>query len=95
MIHISKLSPFRVNNVEDVVKQGESVEVDVIEIDKEKGRIGLKRVISAEEMAKFEESKKPSVAPKIVAPTTEGELPAPKTEGSLPSGDIHPDDMKI
>lgn len=36
MIHISKLSPFRVNNVEDIVKQGESVEVDVMEIDREK-----------------------------------------------------------
>lgn len=71
MIHISKLSPFRVNNVEDVVKQGESVDVDVIEIDKEKGRIGLKRVIPAEEMARFEESKKPKETPKITLPTTE------------------------
>jgi polyribonucleotide nucleotidyltransferase len=68
MIHISKLSPFRVNNVEDILKQGESVEVDVIEIDKEKGRIGLKRVISAEEMAKFEESRKPKEVP-VVAST--------------------------
>lgn len=63
MIHISKLSPARVNNVEDIVKMGESVEVDIIEIDKEKGRIGLKRVISTEEMAKWEESRKPQTPP--------------------------------
>ncbi len=43
MIHISKLSKKRVNKVEDVVKIGDSVEVEVIKID-EKGRIDLKRI---------------------------------------------------
>ena len=44
MIHISKLSNKRVEKVEDVVKIGDTVEVEVIKID-EKGRIDLKRII--------------------------------------------------
>ncbi len=44
MIHISKLSDKRVEKVEDVVKIGDAVEVEVIKID-EKGRIDLKRIL--------------------------------------------------
>lgn len=40
MIHISKLAPYRVKKVEDVVKIGDIVEVKVIQID-EHGRINL------------------------------------------------------
>lgn len=87
MIHISKLSPFRVANVEDIVKVGQTVEVEIVEINKEKGRIGLKRIVPAEEMAKWEESRKPKETPKITPPSTEGELPAPTIEGELPSGE--------
>lgn len=43
MIHISKLAPTRVVNVWDVVKEGDKVEFEVIAVDKEKGRIGLKK----------------------------------------------------
>ena len=48
MIHISKLSNKHVDKVEDVVKIGDSVEVEVIKVD-EKGRIDLKRLLSKEE----------------------------------------------
>ncbi len=48
MIHISKLSNKRVEKVEDVVKIGDSVEVEVIKID-EKGRIDLKRILPKED----------------------------------------------
>jgi len=48
MIHISKLSNKRVEKVEDVVKVGDSVEVEVIKVD-EKGRIDLKRIVPKEE----------------------------------------------
>ena len=48
MIHISKLSNKRVEKVEDVVKVGDKVEVEVIKID-EKGRIDLKRILPKEE----------------------------------------------
>ena len=48
MIHISKLAKGRVEKVEDVVKVGDSVEVEVIKID-EKGRIDLKRIVPQDE----------------------------------------------
>ncbi len=44
MIHISKLSEKRVEKIEDVVKIGEVVDVEVIQVDMMKGRIGLKRM---------------------------------------------------
>lgn len=64
MIHISKLSNTRVEKVEDVVKIGDAVEVEVIKID-EKGRIDLKRLLpKAKKVEKTEEklveAKKPS-----------------------------------
>jgi len=40
MIHISKLAPYRVKKVEDIVKIGDVVEVKIIAID-EQGRINL------------------------------------------------------
>lgn len=43
MIHISKLASKRVERVEDVVKIGDKVEVEVIKVD-EKGRVDLKLV---------------------------------------------------
>ena len=48
MVHISKLSNKRVGKVEDVVKIGDQIEVEVIKID-EKGRIDLKRILPKEE----------------------------------------------
>ena len=48
MIHISKLSNKRVEKVEDVVKSGDTVEVEVIKVD-EKGRVDLKRILPKEE----------------------------------------------
>ena len=59
MIHISKLSNKRVDKVEDVVKIGDSVEVEVIKID-EKGRVDLKRIIPKEEIEVAEKSAKTS-----------------------------------
>ena len=48
MIHISKLSNKRVEKVEDVVKVGDEVEIEVIKVD-EKGRIDLKRIVPKSE----------------------------------------------
>ena len=42
MIHISKLSKERVKNVEDIVKVGDQVDFEIIQVDKMKGRIGLR-----------------------------------------------------
>jgi len=44
MIHISKLAETRVANVEDVVKVGEVVDIEVIQVDIMKWRIGLKKM---------------------------------------------------
>jgi len=44
MIHISKLSKERVTNVEDVVKQDDMVNFEIIQVDLAKGRVGLKRL---------------------------------------------------
>ena len=43
MIHISKLSDKRVEKVEDVVKIGDSVQVEVLKID-DKGRVDFKLI---------------------------------------------------
>ena len=43
LIHISKLAKGRVEKVTDVVKEGDIVKVEVIEID-DKGRINLRRL---------------------------------------------------
>ena len=43
MIHISKLSDKRVEKVEDVVKVGDMVQVEVIKVD-DKGRVDFKLV---------------------------------------------------
>lgn len=77
MIHISKLALQRVMNVEDIVKVGDSVEVEVIEINKEKGRIGLKRMIGAEEQAKYEEQKRATEVKKSV------EMNAPEVDTKI------------
>ncbi len=58
MIHISKLSPARVANVEDIVKVWDMVEFEIIQVDLEKNRVGLQRKPSEAEVKKFEEEKK-------------------------------------
>ena len=44
LLHISNLKPGgeRVNTVEDVVERGDEVDVKVVEVDRERGRIGLR-----------------------------------------------------
>ena len=48
LVHISELSEKFVEKVEDVVKIGDEVEIEVIKID-EKGRIDLKRIVPKSE----------------------------------------------
>ena len=43
LLHISNVSPgSRVDTVEDVLNRGDEIEVKVVEVDKERGRIGLR-----------------------------------------------------
>ncbi len=41
MVHISEIAPFRVNNVRDILKEGDIVPVVIKEVDSAKGRISL------------------------------------------------------
>lgn len=43
MIHISQVAKERIEKVTDVIKEGDMVKVKVVDIDREKGRIGLSR----------------------------------------------------
>ena len=43
LLHISNVKPGeRVDSVDDVLKAGEEIDVTVVEVDKERGRIGLR-----------------------------------------------------
>lgn len=59
LLHISEIAHERTNNVEDVLKVGDSVEVKVIDIAKDTGKISLSRkaLIKREDNSKKEESK--------------------------------------
>jgi polyribonucleotide nucleotidyltransferase len=41
MVHISELAPFRVERVSDIIKEGMIVPVKVINVDRERGKVGL------------------------------------------------------
>lgn len=41
MVHISELAPFRVERINDIIKEGMIVPVQVISVDEERGKIGL------------------------------------------------------
>ncbi len=50
LLHISNLSSGRVDKVEDVINRGDVVDVRVVEVDKARGRIGL-RIVGLEDVA--------------------------------------------
>jgi polyribonucleotide nucleotidyltransferase len=43
LLHVSEMSWSRVNNVEDVFKEGDEVKFKIIEIDKKTGKMRLSR----------------------------------------------------
>lgn len=59
LLHISEIAHERTNNVEDVLKVGDSIEVKVIDIAKDTGKISLSRkaLIEREDSPKNEENK--------------------------------------
>lgn len=59
LLHISEIAHERTNNVEDVLKVGDSVEIKVIDIAKDTGKISLSRkaLIEREDSSKKEENK--------------------------------------
>ncbi|MBU3942225.1 MAG: translation initiation factor IF-2 subunit alpha [Nanoarchaeota archaeon] len=68
MIHISEISPGRIRNINDYVKEGKVVICKVLRIDKERGYIdlSLRRVNEGQRRAKVNEIKKEQKAEKII-----------------------------
>ena len=62
MCHISELADFRVNRVEDVVKQGDLIWVKCIGVD-EKGRVKLSRKAAMKERDEATANGTPAPAP--------------------------------
>jgi polyribonucleotide nucleotidyltransferase len=58
MIHISKLTWKKVLKIEDVVKIWDEVKFEIIQIDSERWKIGLKREWSEAELKEFQERNK-------------------------------------
>ena len=48
LLHVSNVGPGRVAHIEDVLARGDVLDVKVLEVDKERGRIGLKLVAKHE-----------------------------------------------
>ncbi|MEK6984104.1 MAG: translation initiation factor IF-2 subunit alpha [Nanoarchaeota archaeon] len=68
LIHISEVSPGRIRNIRDFVKEGKKVVCKVLRINQEKGYIdlSLRRVNESEKRRKIDEIKKEQNAEKIV-----------------------------
>ncbi|MDP3765437.1 MAG: translation initiation factor IF-2 subunit alpha [Nanoarchaeota archaeon] len=68
LIHISEVSPGRIRNIRDFVKEGKKVVCKVLRINKEKGYIdlSLRRVNESEKRRKIDEIKKEQNAEKII-----------------------------
>ena len=48
LLHVSNVGPGRVGHIEDVIARGDTLDVIVQEVDKDRGRIGLKLVAKHE-----------------------------------------------
>lgn len=68
MIHISEVSPGRIRNIRDFVKEGKKVICLVLRVHKDKGHIdlSLRRVNEGQKKAKINEIKKQQMAEKIL-----------------------------
>ena len=68
MIHISEVSPGRIRNIRDYVKEGKKVVCTILRINKEKGHIdlSLRRVNDNQKRRKMDEIKQEQKAEKIV-----------------------------
>src|SRR3989339_1517097 len=68
LIHISEVSPGRIRNIRDFVKEGKKIVCKVLRINEEKGYIdlSLRRVNESEKRRKIDDIKKEQNAEKIV-----------------------------
>lgn len=80
MLHISEISPGRIRNIRDYVREGKQIVCKVLRVDKEKGHIDLsiRRVNNSQKINKIQECKSEQKAEKILeylAKTLEKDLP--------------------
>jgi polyribonucleotide nucleotidyltransferase len=54
LLHVSNVGPGRVAHIEDVISRGDVLDVKVLEVDKARGRIGLKLIAKHENGARVE-----------------------------------------
>jgi len=68
MLHISEVSPGRIRNIRDYVKEGKQIVCKILRIDKEKGHIdlSLRRVNNSQKINKLKEHKLEQKAEKIL-----------------------------
>ncbi len=68
MIHISEVSPGRIRNIRDFVKEGKVIVCKVLSVNREKGHIdlSLRRVTDSQQRGKINELKQQQKAEKIV-----------------------------
>ena len=68
MIHISEISPGRIRNISDYVKEGKVIICKVLKINKERGHIdlSLRRVTESQRRQKVEERKQQTIAESII-----------------------------
>jgi len=68
MIHISEVSPGRIRNIRDFVREGKKVVCKVLRVNKEKGHIdlSLRRVTETQKRSKVDELKQEQKAEKIL-----------------------------
>ncbi|MBS3102636.1 translation initiation factor IF-2 subunit alpha [Candidatus Woesearchaeota archaeon] len=68
MIHISEVSPGRIRNIRDFVREGKKVVCKVLRVNEEKGHIdlSLRRVTESQRRAKVDEIKQEQKAEKII-----------------------------
>ena len=68
MIHISEVSPGRIRNIRDFVKEGKKIVCKVLRVNEEKGYIdlSLRRVNESEKRRKIDDIKKEQNSEKIV-----------------------------
>lgn len=85
LVHISKLAPYRVNRVEDVVKMDDKVKVKLVEID-DQGRYNLARIFPPGEKP----SRPPSEPPSGPRPGSSGPRPGSSSGPPRPSSGPRP-----
>ena len=80
LLHVSNVGPGRVDRIEDVLDRGDVIDVVVQEVDKERGRIGLKLLAKHENGGLVMPEKLIEVAKEKAANRPEGERERPPRE---------------